>query len=118
MIGNSLYSGYIGQHDLKFMDYFTVNVLFEAIGIFVFVRTISERIFNEAFWKIIYKLSRLSLGAYLIHVMILYVYKHFGITPMMVNPLIGTPIIFLSVCFTAYFFSWILSKIPVLRQFV
>lgn len=94
----------------SFYDYGTFFVMLETIAIFLFVR----RLVNEEN-KLIYSLSKYSFGIYLVH---MFVYYILGLTPTMINPLIGIPLLSLLVFVVSYVIVLLLSRIPILNRWV
>lgn len=97
----------IGMPSGSFYTYISIHVLLMASALFVFAK---------AHWKKERKgiryLSRLSFGTYLSHVLVLDGLAPLGITPWLVFPL-GA-----AVFFAALGLSFVLFKIPVLKDYV
>lgn len=95
----------------------TVNVLFQSIAIFIFIKDkfINK---NKGNNKIIESISKHSLGIYAIHALIITImYKIFKKTNIDLA-IINIPVTFIVSFIFAYLSSVILSKIPVLKKIV
>ncbi|MBR4196811.1 MAG: acyltransferase family protein [Synergistaceae bacterium] len=110
----SLYaSRFTGGAFGKFYASHTVNVMLEAVMVFVFFRVK----FN---WpsRIIRALSRYSFGAYLVHVAVIRLVGKFGLNPLTFSPLISIPVISVIVFVISFGISALLNHIPVLNKYI
>lgn len=94
----------------SFYDYGTFFVMLETIAIFLLVKRLANYENN-----LIYSLSKYSFGIYLVH---MFVYYILGLTPTMINPLIGIPLLSLLVFVVSYVIVLLLSRIPILNRWV
>ena len=110
----SLYaSRFTGWAFGKFYASHTVNVMLEAVMVFVFFRVK----FN---WpsRIIRALSRYSFGAYLVHVAVIRLVGKFGLNPLTFSPLISIPVISVIVFAVSFAISAVLNQIPVINKYI
>lgn len=103
-----------------FFDSFSVNVLLESLGLFVFFKYKVDKIsFSDKAVKIISKLSKYSFGVYLVHAMILeQLNVLFGLNTLSFNPIFSVVLIVLIVFIVSYVISFILNHIPVINKYI
>ena len=95
---------------------FTVNVLFESIGVFVWFR---YREFNsEKLNKIFSKLSQYSFGAYLVHILIMSAFRLYGFSSTSFNPIFCVPALSAVTILLSFAVSYILNKIPFINKWI
>ena len=99
-----------GVIDLSFYEYESFFVLFETIAVFLLVK----RLCNVES-RIVSSISKLSFGIYLVHMLVYYI---LGLTPTMIPPLIGIPLLSLLVFVVSYVIVLLLSRIPILNRWV
>lgn len=99
-------------------EYLSPNVLFSAVGIFVFIR--STRINTNKIPVIFEKLSNVSFGIYLIHILVLQVLSNEIFDPIRNHfpSIISIPLSVLITIIISGFSSFILSKIPLFKWLV
>ena len=103
----------------NYQDYFTMNVMFEAVSLFVFSKYELSRIrIGEKSKKAIIKLSTWSFGAYLLHAFFIEKLALAGITSLSYNPILAVPAITVIVFVASTLVSAIISKIPVLKKYI
>lgn len=103
----------------EFYGYFKINVMFEAIAIFVFVKyKLANMIITREGEKIVCQMSKYCFGIYLIHVLILGKLQNSGVNILFVNPVLGVPASVLIVFCISFLFSFLLYHIPVLKKIV
>ena len=105
-----------GEYVETMYNNLTINVLFQTITIFIFIKDKYKN--KKESNKIINSISKYSLGIYATHVIILKLTSSFLTRNNMNNALINIPIIFLVSFILAYITSFILSKIPLLKKVV
>lgn len=97
----------------KFYDNFSVNVLLEAVAVFVFAK------YSFKTNKFIKYISRICFGVFLIHVLII---ENFGVifkfNVLSFNPIASVPAICLLVFLTAGVISLIINQIPILKKYI
>ncbi|TDO77470.1 acyltransferase-like protein [Flavobacterium chryseum] len=78
------------QIDISLYDFFSFNILFASIGIFMFFRL--SNFFNRKTNVVFNQISQFSYGIYLIHVLVLWLLDYLSIKATFINPIIGIPI--------------------------
>lgn len=89
---------------------FTINVFMESLAIFVFFKYLNLN--NEKFNKLMFKMSKFSFGAYLVHAFVIELLGYFGINTLMLNPFISVPLIGIFVFLISFLISYICNNIP------
>jgi len=108
-----------GAFYANYYDYFTLNVMLEAVGLFVFAKYELSRIrLGDRLKKIIVKLSLLSFGAYLVHAFMIGKLNLLGLNSLSYNPAISVPLITVIVFAASMLVSLIISFIPVLKKYI
>lgn len=108
-----------GTATVDFLRNFTVNVMLEAMLVFVFAKqNLNNLKLNINVKIVISKLAKYSFGAYLVHVLIIDKLASNGIYAVAYNPLISVPIISLIVFVISFVISILLSKIPIIGKYV
>lgn len=103
-----------------FYDYLTVNVVLEAVAVFILIKNIvhSEKI-AEKDKNIIANLSKFSLGAYLIHPFVIAVIgRALGLTSITFNPALSIPLITLMTVVFSFSASALLNQIPIIKKYL
>ncbi len=108
--------------DQSYYGYLSPNVMVMSIGIFVFVKNIDwkkSKIFdNLKVNNAITKISNLSFGIYLIHVLVLLIlYKNLELVSIF-GPIIGIPMLALIVMLISYLSIKIIYSVPILKYIV
>lgn len=103
-----------------FYEYFTINVMLESIGVFVFFKyTIPKIIINKNLKNIILKLSKYSLGAYLVHAMVIEQLNNIGgLNTLSFNSVLAIPVITSIVFIVSFSISLILNHTPILKKYI
>ncbi|MBQ3346627.1 MAG: acyltransferase family protein, partial [Synergistaceae bacterium] len=99
------FGGFYGNH--------TVNVMCEAIAVFVFFR---ERLNFPA--RFVRTLSQYSFGAYLVHAGVISLLGKFGLHSLTFSPVISIPVIAVIVFVISFTVSAVLNHIPVLNKYI
>lgn len=117
---NIAYSRFKNEPDESFISNTLVTVMFEVVGIFIFVRNNAKEPGTPDFFsKLIKEISRCSLGIYLIHPFVLEtICKLFDLYNENISPLITFPITYLITLVFSYAFSYLLHKIPVCAKYL
>jgi len=102
------YSGYYGN--------MTLNVLFEAMAVFVFFKYNFNKMCR--FQNIIIKMSKYSFGVYIVHIIIMDKLSNHGINSLCFNPLLSVPVISIFIMVISYIISGILNNTPVLKKYI
>ncbi|AWK02982.1 hypothetical protein HYN56_01625 [Flavobacterium crocinum] len=76
--------------DSMLYDFFSFNVMFTAVGIFLFFRI--SNYYNNKSNLFFNEVNRFSYGIYLIHVLILWTLDSFGVNASLIHPLFGIPV--------------------------
>lgn len=104
---------------LGILPYEYPNIVVFGVGVFLmFKEKVSKISFTENCKQIIYSLSKLTLGIYLIHVLILRILYHFGFSISLFHPIISVPIVSLVTFIFAALIIWLIRKIPVIGTYI
>ncbi len=120
IIGTWYISTELGRLNQVFYEYLSITTPFVAISIFVLIKDYGNRS-NSVVPTII---AKYSFGIYLIHPMILDIYrgKEFvlltGISHETTHPILYIGFMFITVLATSLFLTMIMSKIPFIKKFV
>ena len=106
----------ISATDLRFSDPLSLMTFFIAAAVFLVFRTqVSKVAFSERGRCLIANLSRLTLGVFLIHPLIIYILgKAFGLTLLSFSPILSVPFLTLLVFFLSAGVIFIVKKLPFL----
>ena len=112
---------YFGGRRYGIYDMFTMNILFEAVGIFVLIknrfspaRKLSEKTANR-----IVKLSGCSFGIYLVHAMILELMNNeLALNTLSFAPFFSVPVIAIAVFLISLAVTAVIKKIPILGKHI
>lgn len=118
-ICTTLLSWYNHSNQECFYNYFSVFTFFEAIGILLYFKNtnfISEKIYS----KKIYTISKCTLGVYLVHPLIIYIFNDFNIINIYnFSPILSVPIIsilaFIISLLIVYIYLRIINKIKKIK---
>lgn len=99
-----------------YYDNFTVNVLLEALVVFIWFRSRSYS--NSEINTIISKLSRYSLGVYFIHPFILDLLKAIGLRTVQFSPVLSVPAISIIAILISYILSCAIHRIPIINNWI
>lgn len=105
-----------GDYNGTLYNYIRPNIILIASAIFLFFKEIK---FNEKKVKrnkIIFLLSNVSFGVYLVHVMIRDLLV--GYIDMSANPIVDIPLVTVGTLIISFIIAIILSKIPIVRRLV
>lgn len=111
---------YSNKPNELFYGNLTLNVLFEAVFVFVLCKNHFSNVkFSEKTKKILYHLSKYSFGAYLIHAfMISVIDQCLGLNSLSFNSLIAVPVIGVLIFCASFFLSAIINNIPLLNKYI
>lgn len=113
----SIISSYsFNKFTLLFVEYKSVNIVILSIGIFLLFKKISDKVnFSYCFSKIIFILSNMSFGIYLIHMLVIDIFNALDIISLkntissLLIPIYSLIVFTISFCFL--FFVKILCKV-------
>lgn len=112
------FSGQVGKHLQRYMSNFSVFVLMEAVGVFLFFdrsKPVERVLARPHFARLVSFLSPLTLGIYLIHPAILSIcVRVFHRGPA----LLLVPVHFIVALLAGIAFAFCMKKIPLLRRLV
>ena len=91
----------------------TVNVLCEAVALFVFFKM---KLNYPS--KMIRALSQYSFGAYLVHYAVIMITEKFGLNALTFSPVISIPVISVIVFVISFVVSAVLNHIPILKKYI
>lgn len=105
----------------SFYGYFSVMTFIEAVAIFVLVKQICSKInINEKVSNVITKITKLTLGVYIVHPIFITIFERINIMPSNWNTYISLPVISVVVyslsLFVTYIFFKILDIIKVIKK--
>lgn len=115
------YISSIGQEKtyLEFYQNLTPNVLAMSVAIFILCKNVfSNKELKTKTINLINKLSRYSLGIYLVHVLVISVLTKLNIDVLRFNPFIGVILISAIVFLFSYIISAVLNKIKFINKYV
>lgn len=106
--------------DETFYNYFSLNVLLESVGVFVFIKNCFIKCnITEFKKKLLRKISKYSFGAYLSHVLVIdFMYSLIKNKGWGACELIGIPIIVILVTIISFGISALLNQIPFIRKYL
>ena len=113
-LGTYIVSASVGEV-IKISDNLSINVLCQSLAVFVFVK---EKLSAVPQNKIVFSISKHSLGIYAMHVMIIaMMYRIVEMLDFNIA-IIYIPIVFIPTLVLSYFMSLVFSKLPILNKFV
>lgn len=120
IVGTSMLSVSGQKANVMLYDYLTVNVMLEAVGIFVLMKDIfGRKAVSVRIEKVSGHLSKYSFGAYLVHILVLdELARIFGLNTLAFNPLLSVPVISAIVIVVSFAISAALNHIPILKKTV
>lgn len=104
------------ETDSPFYGYLTPLVMFEAIAVFLLVKK-----YEKHFSKInhyISRISKLSFGIYLVHMLVFYIIESAGINANIINPIIGIPTMSILIFIVSLIITLFISKIPYINKYI
>ena len=105
------------EKPIQIYDASNINVFLQSAAVFILVK--DKYINSEKNNKIIDSISEKSLGIYAIHVLfITFAFKTSDIIHISANAIITVPFVFVSALLLSYISSFILSKIPLIKEIV
>lgn len=114
---STIHSHQINWDKGTFLNFLTVNVLLESVGVFVFFKYKIKK--NHKTVPIILKLSKYSFGVYLVHVMLIEtIYDLWGIYALSIHPIISVPILTFIISIASFIISGIINHIPLLKNYI
>lgn len=116
LILSSAYSHHIDSPSRFFYDMNGVNALLQSIATFTFIKQHC----NSPFFKkrLVFNLSKMSMGIYLVHMALIYPTRTMGIASSIIHPLILVPCLSIITFTLSYCISWLLSRIPIIRDYM
>lgn len=97
-------------------DSLNIFTLFKAVAVFVFVKSIN---ISTKYHPSLKRVSKTSLGIYLLHVLILHVANDYlGVDSSLFNPAFFIPLYSLFVFIISFVIVSILSRIPIMKSFL
>ena len=120
ILGSSYVSVFLEQPTELFYGNFTLNVMFESVGVFLFFRyNICKIAISDKMEKFILKLSKYSFGMYMVHAMVIeQLNKILGLNTLTINPLFSVPIIGIIVFVISGGISYVFNHIPKLKKYI
>ena len=110
--GTALLSRRAGSTVLTLYGYFTPNVAFMAIAVFVLFRYLLGVSDERSRQGRITGLSGITFGIYLCHDLFIMLLRHLGISTLTFPPAVSVPVLSLGVFLCAALLAWLLSKVP------
>ncbi len=117
---STMISKRLNEANAVFYESFSVNVFCEAVCVFVFVRSATEKMrLSDRSVRIITALSKYSFGAYLIHALIITLLSRlFGLDSLAFNTALSIPLISVMVFTASFAISALLNRIPIVRKYL
>ncbi len=98
-----------------FLQGTSIGVCLLSVGIFAISSFVKcENVMKKA----VTCLSKASFCIYLSHMFVLYLFTHIGLTVSVLSPILSVPLISAAVLFVSFIIYIVLSKIPVLRNWI
>ena len=111
-----LVSSRIGAPYEFFYEYLNVFTLFEAVALFILIKEIE---IAPKYHPVLLTASKLSLGIYIIHPLVMYVLSDYlNIDSASLNPIYFIPLFALMVFLISYCVSFVLIRIPIIKKFM
>ena len=120
ILSASYISIYMNEPNAVMYGDFTVNVMLQSLGMFVFFKyNVGPLKVSRKMQTVITRLSKYSFGAYLVHVMVIEQLNNiFGLNTMSFNPILSVIVITLITCVISYAISYICNHIPLLNKYI
>ena len=117
VVGTILFSNYKNKAYETFDREFSITTFFMSIAMFTLFKYITKnKVFKEKTEKIIIHLSKMTLGIYVIHALFIDILKNqVGLS---FTKLYNLPLAFLIVIIVSYIFTYIFSKIPIVKKYL
>ena len=115
-LGTYFFSIKEGKFSHIFYDRLSINVLFLAIGVFLFIK--SCNLTNKIFIKTINFLFKYSYGIFLVHALVLPRLHGFGINAYFIHPLLGIPITTLACLGISTLIVFLVNKLPFVGKYI
>ena len=110
-------SVYTGGASELFYEYLNPFTAIEAIALFLFAQQKSGNI-PVKYHKYIIHLAKMSLGIYLVHILIKWLFIEYGIDSLTFNPVFFIPCLSFIIFFVSYITTLILYHIPYIKRLV
>lgn len=112
-IGTLLVSAHSGEPDELFFDFVTPNVAVVAIALFALARAWGRRFSLSPGWRrAVTLLGGYSFGIYLIHPLVQWAYRQFGITTEFAQPWLSVPVLTVLVLVPSLAAAMLIRRIP------
>lgn len=119
VLGCSFISIYNNKPNQILCGNFTLNVMLQGVGVFVFFKNLIDTLkISERMQAIIARLSKYSFGAYLVHALIIEVLNKIGLNTMSFNPVLSVISISAIVFVISFVVSYVCNHIPVLNKYI
>ena len=105
------------QYCSHYYSYFSVNVLWESLAVFVWFKYHSFN--NSMLNDLVRKLSVYSFGAYLVHALVIeQLDLHFGLNALSFHSTLAVPCVSILVFVISFSVSALINQIPVLKKYL
>ena len=120
VLGGSFISIYNNKPNGVMCGNFTLNIMLESLGVFVFFKNLIDALkISERMQGIIARLSKYSFGAYLAHALIIEQLNwRLGLNTMSFNPVLSVISISAIVFVISFVVSYVCNHIPVLNKYI
>ena len=109
----------ISSIEIGALTYLYPNIIFMSAAVFMFFKDkVSKVRFSDIQSNIISKLSGLSYGIYLVHVLVLKVLYHLGVDLSLCNIIISIPLITIITFVISTCVIFIVSKVPIVNKYI
>lgn len=105
---------------VDFYENYTVNVLLTSVAVFIFAKYVLSKIeLKGLFSKLVSFFSKYSFGVYLVHILVLDIFKtKLEITTLSFHPVISIIVLTVTVATISYAISFILNHIPIFKKYI
>ena len=112
----NIVSYYFGEPCLFLYGYINMFTLFEALALFIVIK---EQQISLKYHLILINASKLSLGIYIIHPLVMSIILDLGgIDSASLNPLYFIPVFAIAIFAISYFFTFLLNRTPIIQKFI
>ena len=104
---------------LGILPYEYPNIVIYSTAVLVFFKEIVSKIrMSEKYVSMVYSISKLTFGIYLIHVLLLKIWYSFGVNIQIFHPVLSIPFVALVVFVSGGIIIWFVRKIPVIGTYL
>lgn len=101
-----------------FLGYLTPNVCACAVGVFVLFRYLLGISDERSRRQKVGRTAQYTFGIYLVHVLFLMLYQHFGLTGLDLTPLLMIPLLTVALWVPSLAVVWVMRKVPFVGKYL